>query len=651
MENNQVGNEFELLPQKDESTIELPDDQTEEGKENNAMDNGTFKASDSFRPMNGAKDLFENVKIRDTEVIDIDDDDVGNENEDDDVDQVPSDPDNCFARGVRKIKSSITGFLDKYKRRLKIGCYVVLLLLYMAYFCYAMYYSFTNARALFAMTVCVVLCVIYAFIRNNFGGEINKVICQPLTDFCDKHWSVIRWISAIMTVALTVTWLIIDTSKNPANMMSFVGLVVVLLFTFVFSKYPDKIRWRPVLWGLVLQIILALLILRTRFGLEAFRLLGEQITIFLDYTEAGSKFVFGSLWHNHYFAFKVMPLVLYLGSVIAVLYHIGLVQIVITKLAWLLQFTMHTTACESLAAAGSIFLSMAEAPMLIGPYIPAMSVSELHAVATAGYTTIAGSVLGAGIAFGISPSNLITASVMSAPAALAVSKLFYPEVKQKPSLAEHRSAKIRLPEYQNVIDAIAGGAMAAVPIAVNICANFIVFLALLEFLNTFLSWAGGMVGYPHLSFELVCAWVFMPIAYLMGVDWEDCFLVGELIGMKIVTSVLISFKKLAVILENRQLGLNPSLSPRSELIATYALCGFSHIAGIGMTMGTLLGLAPHRSKDINAVVVRAMIAGNAANFLTACIAGILYEGEHSVGIGNSTAWNVTENTTALYTIT
>ncbi|XP_070574037.1 solute carrier family 28 member 3-like isoform X1 [Ptychodera flava] len=213
---------------------------------------------------------------------------------------------------------------------------------------------------------------------------------------------------------------------------------------------------------------------------------------------------------------------------------------------------------------------------------------------------------------------------MSAPAALALSKMFYPEIEKSPS-AEMKTAKIYITKYQNIIDAIATGAMLAVPIAVNVAANCIVFLALVEFMNAFLSWAGGMVGYPILSFELICAWLFMPIAYLMGVPWQDCFLVGELIGMKIVTSVLVSYRKMAVLLENRKLGLEPTLSPRSEVITTYALCGFSHLTGIGLTLGSLIGISPERGKDISKIAVRAMIAGNAANFMTACIAGILYE--------------------------
>ncbi|XP_070576304.1 solute carrier family 28 member 3-like [Ptychodera flava] len=558
-------------------------------------------------------------------------------------------PNNYCSRGVRRIQSSMHTFLDEYNRPLKIGLNVTLLVLYSVYFSCAMYNSFEKARALLAMTVFVVVCFIYVYIRDRFGHAVNAGICQPLSTFFDKHWNRVKWVTAIVILMLILVWIIIDTSKNPSNMMSFVGLVAILIFSFLFSKHPDKIRWRPVIWGLVLQVILALVILRTWWGFSAFRFLGEQMSAFVDYTEAGSRFVFGELWYHHAFAFKILPLVLFFGSIIAVLYHIGLIQIIIAKLAWLLQFTMHTSASESLATACAIFLSNSETQLMIGPYISVMSVSELHAVATAGYTTVSGSILGAGVSLGINASYMITASVMSAPAALAVSKIFYPEVEKSPSSTTSNTAKISLPKYSNVIDATVGGAMAAVPVAVYMGGTFLVVLALLDFMNAFLSWTGGMVGYPALSFEIICAWGFMPIAYLMGVDWEDCFVVGELIGMKIVTSVLVSYKKLAVILNNRKLGLEPTISPRSEVIVTYALSGFSHIAGIGMTMAAMIAIAPERSKDISAVVVRAMIAGNAANFLTASIAGILYEGEDMPAMVNSTVVSILdENSTAMY---
>ncbi|XP_070575265.1 solute carrier family 28 member 3-like [Ptychodera flava] len=567
---------------------------------------------------------------------------------DDDGDDLEDDTDNCFTRGVERVQAAVYGFFNKYKRQLKIGIVVIVLILYAIYFCYALYYNFEEAVALLVITVFVVFCFAYAYMRDNFGSRIHSAICMPLTAFADKHWNVIRWVSGLVIVTLVIIWIIVDTSKNPSNMMSFVGLITIVVFCFVFSKHPSKVRWRPVIWGLILQIILALLILRTNWGFEAFRSLGNKVNTFINYVEAGSEFVFGELWHNHYFVFKVLPIMIFLSSVISCLYYVGLIQLIIGKLAWFLQFTMHTSASESLNAAGNVFLSMSESPLLVAPYIKTMTKSELHAVATGGYATIAGSIMGAAIAFGLSPSYLITASVMSAPAALAIAKLFYPET-EKSRADDVRDVKINIGKYRNIIDALSGGAMSAIPLAVNIAANFIVFLAVLEFLNAMLSWAGGLVGYPDLSFELICAWVFMPLAYLMGVDWEDCFVVGELLGMKIVTSVTVSFKKLAIILENRELGLEPTISARSEVIVTYALCGFSHLCGIGITLGALLGIAPERRDDISSIVVRAMLAGNAANFLTACIAGILYEGDavptlvNATGFENATLGNLTLN--------
>ncbi|XP_077982817.1 solute carrier family 28 member 3-like [Glandiceps talaboti] len=550
-------------------------------------------------------------------------------------------PDNCCTRGIERVQTAIYGFLARYKRHIKIGFYALLLMAYTIYFIYALYYDFEGAIALFALTLFVVFCVTYSFIMKRFGDRLDDVICSPVMRLVDKYWNIIRWVSGIIVVGLLVTWIIIDTSKRPANMMSFVGLIAIIFSCFLFSKHPSKVKWRPVIWGFILQFCLAIIILRTQWGFKAFKFLGEEVTKFLNYTEAGSEFVFGKLWYNHYFVFKVLPIMIFLGSFIACCYHIGLIQWMICKLAWILQFTMRTSASESLNAAGNVFLSMNEAPFLVAPYLKTMTVSEIHAISTGGYATIAGSIMGAAIAFGISPSYLITASVMSAPAALAVSKLFYPETEKSPTANIQSIKNIAITKYQNIIDALAGGAMAAVPIVVNVAANFIAFLAILEFLNATLSWAGGMVGHPELSFELICAWVFMPVAYLMGVAWEDCFVVGELIGMKIVTSVTVSYQKLAVVLANRDLGLEPTISARSEVIVTYALCGFSHLAGIGMTLGALLGIAPERKKDINAVVVRAMLAGNAANFMTACIAGILYEGTEVVDMMNSTLTNDT----------
>ncbi|KAJ8026189.1 Solute carrier family 28 member 3 [Holothuria leucospilota] len=213
--------------------------------------------------------------------------------------------------------------------------------------------------------------------------------------------------------------------------MSAVGLPIFIFFTYIFSKNPRRVKWRPVVWGLVLQFILGIFILRTSLGRSIFQWLGCIVGDFLNFTDAGSKFVFGEdTYTAHSFAFKVLPVLIYFSAVISVLYHLGIMQIVIRKLAWLMQNTMKTSASESLNAAANIFIGQMEAPLLIRPFLKDMTKSELHAVMTGGFATIAGSVLGAYITLGISPFHLMTASVMSAPVALAISKLFYPETKE-----------------------------------------------------------------------------------------------------------------------------------------------------------------------------------------------------------------------------
>ncbi|XP_077863744.1 solute carrier family 28 member 3-like [Saccoglossus kowalevskii] len=530
---------------------------------------------------------------------------------------------NCCTRGIERIQDTLHKWFTKYRRCLWLTTKVLLLAMFVVYFVVALKYDINNAMSLVVLTSCVICCVMYALIRDHCGDNVYRVCIKPIRRFIIQHYNIVRWLSGIVVLVLLIIWIAVDTSKNPTNMLSLVGLVTIILFCFIFSKHPSKIWWRPVIWGLVIQFCLAIIILRTQWGFDAFNFLGKEIRVFLDYTDAGTTFVFGPQYYIHRFAFKILPIMLFLSSMVALLYHVGIMQVVISKLAWFLQFTMGSSATESINATGNIFLSGGEAPLMVAPYIKKMSVSEIHAVATGGYATISGSVMGAAIAFGLSPSYLITASVMSAPASLAISKLFYPETEKSPS--DNISIQTSIPKHQNVLDAISSGGLAAVTLLVNIACNFIVFLAILAFLNAVLSWAGGMVGYPELSYEVICSWVFIPLAFVMGVDWEDCAIVAELIGIKIFTSVLVSYDKLSVIVANRDLGLTPTISPRSELIATYAMCGHSHLAGIGIALGTLISICPERKNDINAIVVRALIAGNCANFMTACIAGILYQ--------------------------
>ncbi|XP_072045725.1 solute carrier family 28 member 3-like [Amphiura filiformis] len=503
------------------------------------------------------------------------------------------------------------------------GIYLLFLTGYIAYLVYACIYDFEEAMVMVIITGIVVGCVLYVILRDNFGEQVYDGCCLPLTDKIESKWKYIKWPFYFILLAGLAVALYFLTEGRPEQLISFAGLICLVLFAYIFSKYPRHVKWRPVLWGMALQFALGLFILRTKVGFMIFDFLGDLVQTFLDYTDEGSIFVFGDNYMDHFFAFKVLPVVIYFSAVIAVLYYLGTMQVVITKIAFLMQKTMQTSASESLNAAGNIFVGQTEAPLLIRPYLSKMTKSELHAIMTGGFATIAGSVLGAYISFGISASHLLSASVMSAPAALAIAKLFYPETEESQTKT---ADQMKLPKGQerNIIEAASFGASTAVPLVLNIAANLIAFLALLALFNGILGYLGGLVGYPELSFELICSYVFIPLAYMMGTDWEDCQIVAELIGTKTFINEFVAYERLSEYIDNRETGAGPTLSLRSEVIATYALCGFANMGSIGIQLGGLTPMAPERKGDLASVAIRALIAGTVACFMTACIAGVLY---------------------------
>ncbi|KFM80866.1 Solute carrier family 28 member 3, partial [Stegodyphus mimosarum] len=292
-------------------------------------------------------------------------------------------------------------------------------------------------------------------------------------------------------------------------------------------------------------------------------------------------------------------------------------QVLVMKVGWLLQHTIGTTACESMNAAANIFLGMTEAPLLIRPYLPLMTKSEIHAVMTGGFATIAGSVLAAYINFGISASHLLSASVMAAPAALAFSKLVYPETEESKTQAS--SIKIEKGTESNALEAATNGASTAIKLVSNIAANLIAFVAFVALLDTVLSWMGSLIHWDFLSFEWILSKLFIPASLLMGVDWDDKEKVANLVGLKMVVNEFVAYKRLADYQKDNQ------LSARSEAIATYALCGFSNVSSIGIQIGALSALAPGRKSDFAQIALRAMITGTATCFLNACVAGTLLQ--------------------------
>ncbi|XP_077424597.1 sodium/nucleoside cotransporter 1 [Vanacampus margaritifer] len=499
---------------------------------------------------------------------------------------------------------------------------------YLAYFIAACVLDFQRATALVVITCLAVVSKSYDLVKKYKGESISQCF-SPVVQCFKSNLRWLKWVFIVIVVVLLVLWLALDTAKRQEQLISFGGVCMFVLIIFLCSAKRTAVTWRPVFWGLGLQFCIGLFVIRTEPGLIAFKWLGRQVQIFLDYTKAGSLFVFGDLI-NDIFAFQAMPIVVFFSSVMSVLYFLGLMQWLILKISWIMQVTMGTSPTETLSVAGNIFVGQSEAPLLIRPYLKNMTKSEIHAVMTGGFATIAGSVMGAFISFGIDASSLIAASVMAAPCALAFSKLSFPETEVSPFKSEE-SIKVSCGEERNILEAASSGASASIVLVANIIANLIAFLAILAFINEALSWLGGMVGYPDVTFQLFCSYLFMPLAFMMGVPFEESFTVAELIGTKLFLNEFVAYERLASLKINRVNGLDAVIggerqwiSVRSEIITTYALCGFANFSSLGIMIGALSSVCPSRRGDVSALVVRALITATCVSLVNACIAGILF---------------------------
>lgn len=399
------------------------------------------------------------------------------------------------------------------------------------------------------------------------------------------------------------------------NFVAVLGLVAMLLIAWLLSNNRRRIPWRTVITGTLLQFVFALLILKTSGGQAFFGKASDLVTAFLDFSDAGARFVFGDNFTEHFFAFKVLPTILFFSSFITVLYYLNVLQWVVKGFAWVMMRVLGTSGAESLSASGNIFVGQTEAPLLIRPYVATMTMSELMAVMTGGFATIAGGVLAAYVGMGVPAGHLIAASVMSAPAALVMAKIMFPETEESLTAGEVKVA-VEKP-WVNVIDAAAEGAAAGLKLVLNVAAMLIAFLALIAVINAALGQVGSWMGYPGLTLELVFGYLLRPLAWLMGVPWNEADEVGTLLGIKTVLNEFVGYVKMEEMVAAGQ------LSERSEAIATYALCGFSNFSSIAIQIGGIGGIAPERKGDLARLGLRAMIAGSLACFQTATIAGML----------------------------
>lgn len=421
------------------------------------------------------------------------------------------------------------------------------------------------------------------------------------------------------------------------NLVSLLGIVVLLAVAWALSNDRRRFPWRVTLWGVGLQLTLAVLLLRTPWGQAFFGGAKVFVTRLLAFTDAGSEFLFGSLFRasedlvtyvnpergytqitdsvtgqiaplGTIIVIHVLPTVIFFSSLMALLYHLGLMQRLIQGMAWVMRKTMGTSGSESFSCAANVFVGQTEAPLVVRPYLASMTMSELMAVMVGGFATVAGGVMAAYVRFGVDAGHLLSASVMSAPAALVVAKIMYPEKEDSPTRGSV-TMKVEK-EYANLIDAAAGGAGVGLKLALNIGAMLLAFIALVAMANYGL----GFVG---LSLQQIFGWVFAPIAWIMGVPWSEASAFGNLLGTKIAVNEFVGYIELMGAAESG------ALSERSVVIGTYALCGFANFSSIAIQIGGLGGVAPERRADVAALGLRAMFGGALASWLTATIAGVL----------------------------
>lgn len=410
------------------------------------------------------------------------------------------------------------------------------------------------------------------------------------------------------------------------KLLSLLGLCSFLAVAWALSNNRKKFPWRTVLSGLGLQFVFGLLILKTEFGKLIFGFAQKAAEKLIDVSVEGASFVFGPLANQELMAEKFGPanafvFVVVVSSTIIVvsalssgLYHYGILQRVVRGFAWVMQRAMRTTGSESLAAAANIFMGQTEAPLVVKPYLPTMTLSELMALMTGGMATIAGGVLAAYVAFGIDAGHLLTASVMSAPAALLVAKIIIPETEESET-GDGAPAKVEI-KTSNGLDALCSGASQGMMLAMNVMAMLIAFVAIVALLNFLISAPQSALGVADpITLQILFGWINAPFAFLMGVPTQDCVAVGQVLGERIVLNEFIGYLSLG--------GLQETLDPRSVTLATYALCGFANFSSIAIQLGGIGTLAPDRRNDLAKLGVRAMIGGILASYLTATMVGIL----------------------------
>ncbi|KAM3955907.1 putative transporter YutK [Aphomia sociella] len=528
-------------------------------------------------------------------------------------------------------KENLKSAMKKHRSKINILMIIILNGLVLGFFIASWLY-WANEEPFKPLEICngfgsliTVLSIIYFFIiyfkiiKRFFGEWFAKTIWIRVESCVGYLWKIklFKYGFILLIVAAIAVFLYFDTVDAPERLISLIGLFLLLFLGFVFSAYPGRINWRTVVMGLVLQFIFGLIFIRWDAGRIALQCFSDKVATFLMYGVDGAAFTFGDLLvrEESVFAFSVLPVIFFFSMLVEVLFYWGALQAFCLKLGQVLRSATSITVCESVIAVGNVFLGNTESALLVKPYLSLLTPSEMHVVMGSGFATVSGTILAAYINFGAEPAHLVTASVMSAPAAICFCKLLMPETKR--SLTAVDNIQQVESQDESALSAATRGATNGIALVLNIIANLVAFLAFIAFVNGVLGYCGNLLGFEGLNLEWIFGKVFIPLCWVMGVPWVECEHVATLIGLKTVVNEFVAYQRMG---EMKELGL---LSPRSELIATYSLCGFTNPSSAAIMIGAISSMAPNQRETLSGLAVRAFFAGCAICFMTACIAAIL----------------------------
>ncbi|XP_050419491.1 sodium/nucleoside cotransporter 2 [Patella vulgata] len=555
-------------------------------------------------------------------------------------------------RWYNRFHTKVKKWVNKYSKRINVVFKFITFIFYLMYFGYAMYWRFGDEGSM-RLLVCTVLGIL--IICHKIIQKKGCACCiLPVLHNREKKACYTRWFLYVAMITFAVVYIVIEVGmKQPQNLVSLAGMVVLVLACTLSSRRIAAIDWHCIFWAISSQFLLAIVLLRTTWGILVITWMADRVTSFMEHGYKASEFVFGKTYKDHGIVLQSMPLLFFIGAFTAILYHFGAMQYMIKAIGRALSLTLCTTPPESISVAANMFLGSSQSALIVKPYLPYMSKSELFSLMVGGFASLSGSVFGIFIGFGAPAEHLLAACIMSAPASFAISKLLVPESKLNKKNKHKYSDTIHLEKYKNVIDATGRGALDAVTVFSSVIVNLYVFYAVLQFINTTLIWFGDRVGVEGLTFQFMVSYLFLPLPLLMGVDIGDCRAIGKLIGYKLVGTNGLAYIMLGKLRDNRELFIqyrstlatnatwnyngddifltqwnrtltDGIISERSTVIATYAMCGFSNFASMGIMMGSLMALVPKRQGVVVNLILKAMIAGNIACYLTACIAGLFH---------------------------